>query len=161
MLVFLSRFVARLPLRWAQSVGALAGRLAMALSSGFRRKSSENLALAGLLDPARLRRTAEEVGRAAAETPFVWFAPHDRVEALSEALLGATGLAPRQIEQAKAALGKRMTVLLGTADTNRDDPDLRKTPEADAQGPHRFARGQAFFAQGQQAAAARNVATSK
>jgi KDO2-lipid IV(A) lauroyltransferase len=82
MLVFLSRFVARLPLRWAQSVGALAGRLAMALSSGFRRKSSENLALAGLLDPARLRRTAEEVGRAAAETPFVWFAPHDRVEAL-------------------------------------------------------------------------------
>jgi KDO2-lipid IV(A) lauroyltransferase len=82
MLVFLSRFVARLPLRWAQSVGALAGRIAMALSPGFRRKSSDNLAMAGLLEPARLRRTAEEVGRAAAETPFVWFAPHDRVEAL-------------------------------------------------------------------------------
>jgi KDO2-lipid IV(A) lauroyltransferase len=82
MLVFLSRLVARLPLRWAQAAGALAGRLAMALSSGFRRKTSDNLALAGLLEPARLRRTAEEAGRAAAETPFVWFGRHDRVEAL-------------------------------------------------------------------------------
>ena len=51
-----------------------------------------------------------------------------------------------------AALGKRVTVLLGTADTDRADPDLRKTPEADAQGLHRFARGQAFFAAAQRAA---------
>lgn len=56
-----------------------------------------------------------------------------------------------------AALGKRITVLLGTADTDRSDPDLRKTPEADAQGLYRFARGQAFFAQGQVAAAKRKV----
>jgi poly(3-hydroxybutyrate) depolymerase len=51
------------------------------------------------------------------------------------------------------ALGKPLTVLLGTADTDRGDPDLRKTPEANAQGPHRYARGQTFFAAGQQAAA--------
>ncbi|HYF57792.1 MAG TPA: lysophospholipid acyltransferase family protein [Burkholderiaceae bacterium] len=82
MLVRLSRLAARLPLAWSQALGALAGRAALALSPSFRRKSSENLALAGLLDEPMLRRTAAEVGRAAAETPFVWFGEHERVEAL-------------------------------------------------------------------------------
>ncbi len=63
--------------------------------------------------------------------------------------IGAAGLA--------AALGKPLTVLLGTADTDRQDPDLRKTPEADAQGFHRFERGQAFHARGQDAAMAAGV----
>jgi KDO2-lipid IV(A) lauroyltransferase len=81
MLVWLSRLVARLPLGFSQGVGALLGRLALVLSSGFRRKSADNLAIAGLLDDARLRRTAEHVGRAAGETPFVWFGDHARVEA--------------------------------------------------------------------------------
>lgn len=82
MLVRLSRLAARLPLAWSQALGALAGRAALALSPSFRRKSSDNLALAGLLDEPMLRRTAAEVGRAAAETPFVWFGEHERVEAL-------------------------------------------------------------------------------
>lgn len=82
MLVWFSRLVARLPLRWTQALGALAGRLVLALSSGYRRKSSEHLAIAGLLDDDRLRRSAEQMGRAAGETPFVWFAEHERVEAL-------------------------------------------------------------------------------
>lgn len=56
-----------------------------------------------------------------------------------------------------AALGKRMIVLLGTADTDRNHPNLRRTPEANAQGPHRFARGQQFFSQGKQAAAAKDA----
>jgi KDO2-lipid IV(A) lauroyltransferase len=81
MLVLLSRLVARLPLRWSQAAGAALGRVALALSAAFRRKSSDNLAQAGLLDGERLRRTAEHVGRAAGETPFVWFGAHDRVEA--------------------------------------------------------------------------------
>jgi poly(3-hydroxybutyrate) depolymerase len=69
------------------------------------------------------------------------------------------GLAGAPVDEAAltAALGQRLTVLLGTADTDRNDPDLRKTPEADAQGPHRFARGQRFFAEGRQAAAARGA----
>lgn len=64
------------------------------------------------------------------------------------------GLAASPVDQAglKLALGKPLTVLLGTADTDRNDEDLRKTPEADAQGPHRFARGQAFYARGKAAA---------
>ncbi|WP_066532755.1 alpha/beta hydrolase [Erythrobacter sp. CCH5-A1] len=68
--------------------------------------------------------------------------------------LGAT---PIGAEGLAAALGKPLMVLLGTADTDRADPDLRKTPEADAQGPHRYARGQAFFARGEAAAAAAGV----
>ncbi|CAJ1336476.1 unnamed protein product [Effrenium voratum] len=35
-------------------------------------------------------------------------------------------------------------LLLGTSDTNTEDPDLRKTPEANQQGPHRLARGLMF-----------------
>lgn len=54
----------------------------------------------------------------------------------------------------RAALGKPMMVMLGTADTDLNDPNLRKTPEANAQGLHRFARGQEFFAQGQSRAEA-------
>jgi hypothetical protein len=64
------------------------------------------------------------------------------------------GKTPVSQQDLGAALGKPLTVLLGTADTDRADPDLRKTPEADAQGPHRYARGQAFYARGQAAAAA-------
>jgi poly(3-hydroxybutyrate) depolymerase len=101
---------------------------------------------------------------------FVLFMPEARVERAIAANAGwytmpdpgiafPYGLddAPVDARGLNAALGKRMTVLLGTADTDRSDPDLRKTAEADAQGPHRFARGQAFFAQGQAAAAKRKV----
>jgi poly(3-hydroxybutyrate) depolymerase len=83
-----------------------------------------------------------------------WYTMPDRAVAfpygLGETPIGADGLS--------AALGKPLTVLLGTADTDRADTDLRKTPEADAQGQHRFARGQSFFARGQKAAEAAGVA---
>ena len=38
-----------------------------------------------------------------------------------------------------------LVVLLGDADTVRKDEDLRKTPEAELQGAHRFARGHTFY----------------
>lgn len=82
-----------------------------------------------------------------------WYTMPDRSIAFPYGL-GAT---PVEEVALAAALGKPLTVLLGTADTDRADPDLRKTPEADAQGPHRYARGQAFFAQGEAAAAARGL----
>jgi hypothetical protein len=50
------------------------------------------------------------------------------------------------------ALQQPLTVLLGEEDTDPDHPSLRRTPEALAQGPHRFARGEAYFAAGQAAA---------
>ena len=40
---------------------------------------------------------------------------------------------------------KQLFLLLGTADTIRDDEDFYKTAQADAQGLTRFARGQNFF----------------
>jgi poly-gamma-glutamate capsule biosynthesis protein CapA/YwtB (metallophosphatase superfamily)/poly(3-hydroxybutyrate) depolymerase len=57
----------------------------------------------------------------------------------------------------KTMLQRPLVVLLGTEDTDPNHPELRRTPEAMAQGPHRFARGQFFFAAGQKKAAALKV----
>jgi poly(3-hydroxybutyrate) depolymerase len=98
---------------------------------------------------------------------YVMFTPEARVHRAIAANAGwytmpdlATGFpyglseAPVDEVALTAALGKQVTVMLGTADTDPNDPNLRKTPEANAQGPHRFARGQQFFARGRQAATA-------
>jgi len=44
-----------------------------------------------------------------------------------------------------SALKVDMTVHLGESDNDPNDPSLRKTPEAMAQGAHRYARGQYFY----------------
>ncbi len=50
-------------------------------------------------------------------------------------------------EQAlKDALAKDVVILLGDADTDTQHESLRRTEEAMAQGPHRFARGLSYFA---------------
>ena len=54
----------------------------------------------------------------------------------------------------KQALGKPLIILLGTADTDVAHPNLRRTPEANAQGPHRYARGRSFHHAGQAARSA-------
>ncbi|ALO46378.1 hypothetical protein [Pseudohongiella spirulinae] len=54
-------------------------------------------------------------------------------------------------------LGRHVTVLLGEEDTDPAHPSLRVTPEANAQGAHRFARGQAFYQQAMSLAARMNV----
>lgn len=43
-------------------------------------------------------------------------------------------------------LSAPLTVLIGDADTDPNHSSLRRSPEANAQGAHRFARGQAFYA---------------
>jgi dienelactone hydrolase len=48
-------------------------------------------------------------------------------------------------EQLKAALQLPVTILLGDRDIDSGDPNLRHTPEADAQGLTRLARGFSFF----------------
>jgi poly(3-hydroxybutyrate) depolymerase len=101
---------------------------------------------------------------------FVLFMPEARIDKAVAANAGwytmpdrsvgfPYGLAETPVDDAAlgAALGKPLTVLIGTADTDRDDPDLRKTPEAHAQGLTRFSRGQTFFARGK--AAAREIGT--
>lgn len=57
------------------------------------------------------------------------------------------GLGGSVVEDADVAtaFGKDVVVLLGDLDSNAEHPSLRRTPEAMLQGPHRFARGQAFY----------------
>ena len=56
--------------------------------------------------------------------------------------LSESGIMPDVL---KSYFGRDLVVLLGDADVIREDEDLRKTPEAELQGPHRFARGHTFF----------------
>ena len=44
-----------------------------------------------------------------------------------------------------AVFGRDFVLMLGDEDTNRDDPNLRKTPQADAQGLTRLERGKNYF----------------
>ena len=55
------------------------------------------------------------------------------------------------------ALSLPVVVLLGTADVDPKAKALRHTPEAEAQGAYRFARGHYFFAHAEAAAHALNV----
>ena len=57
----------------------------------------------------------------------------------------------------KAMLQRPLVVLLGTADTDPNHANLRRTPEAIEQGPYRFARGQNFYATGERQAKALGV----
>lgn len=56
--------------------------------------------------------------------------------------LGDSGVDPGVLE---AYFGRDLVVLLGDADVVREDEDLRKSPEAELQGAHRYARGQTFY----------------
>jgi poly(3-hydroxybutyrate) depolymerase len=60
-------------------------------------------------------------------------------------------------EQLRHALQAPLTILLGAENTSPDQPGLRRTPAALAQGPHRVARGRAFFAVARAAAADRDI----
>jgi len=71
------------------------------------------------------------------------------------------GLAGSGVDDAalRRALQRPLTILLGTADNDPQHESLRRTPEAQAQGPHRLARGESFLAAGRRAAAERGVAS--
>lgn len=56
--------------------------------------------------------------------------------------LDGSGVAP---DVMAGYFARDVVVLLGDADTDRADDNLRKTPEAELQGKHRFDRGQTFF----------------
>lgn len=57
----------------------------------------------------------------------------------------------------RAGFATEMTILLGQSDNDPDSPDLRKTPEAMDQGPHRLARGRHFIAAAAALAAERGL----
>ncbi len=64
---------------------------------------------------------------------------------------GVAGL-PDGLWQPGRALAAPMLMMQGTADNDPNHPSLPRQPEAMAQGPHRLARGMAFFAAAQDAA---------
>lgn len=59
--------------------------------------------------------------------------------------LKGSGLSKEALNE---ALSSKLLVLLGTADTNPNHRTLRVTPEANAQGAHRYARGHSFVLAG-------------
>lgn len=61
------------------------------------------------------------------------------------------------VEVLKTAFGRDVVVLLGNLDNDPAHPSLRRTPEAMMQGPHRYARGQAYFESAGKAAQALGV----
>jgi poly(3-hydroxybutyrate) depolymerase len=64
---------------------------------------------------------------------------------------GAGGLPPGAFDAA-TAFRRPLALLLGTADNDPKHPSLPDQPEAQAQGPHRLARGQNFYAFSRRAA---------
>ncbi|MBX7495111.1 hypothetical protein K3172_04475 [Qipengyuania sp. 6B39] len=68
--------------------------------------------------------------------------------------LGAT---PVTRDDLAAALRKRLIILLGTEDTDPNDPTLPTSSVAMEQGPNRLERGRYFFARAQEAAADQSV----
>jgi len=97
---------------------------------------------------------------------FLYFVPEARVTKAVAANAGwwtlpdltvdyPYGLRGSVLDEAglRKMLGRPLVVLLGTADTDPNHVNLRRTENAMAQGPHRFARGQFFFAAGQASAA--------
>ncbi|HEY3897135.1 MAG TPA: hypothetical protein VGM54_00880 [Chthoniobacter sp.] len=89
---------------------------------------------------------------------FLYFEPEARVASAVSANAGwwtlpdpaiafPYGLRGSGVDDAalKKMLQRPLTVLLGTADTDPEDENLRKTPQAEAQGPNRFVRGHTFF----------------
>lgn len=82
-----------------------------------------------------------------------WYTRPDLTIAYPYGLAGS----PVGEEELKRALDKPLTILLGTADTDTADPNLRTSRQANAQGPHRFARGLSFHAAGKATAARLDV----
>ncbi len=71
--------------------------------------------------------------------------------------LGGVALPAGQLDRAFA---RRLVLLLGELDNEQETRGhLRETPEADAQGPHRLARGQHFHAVAERERARRGVAS--
>lgn len=102
--------LARLPLWLLHGAGAVGGWLAYALSSGFRRKTRDNLRTAGL-DPSSLAwQSAAAAGRAALETCFIWFRPIETL--ISKSRYDGYAALAREVEARRAAGNTTGTILL-------------------------------------------------
>jgi KDO2-lipid IV(A) lauroyltransferase len=86
---FLFGLAARLPLRLLHGMGAMLGWAIYGISPAYRRHLSDNLAQAGISDPAIKREAIAAAGKMLAELPALWFRPHGEVAALVREVSGA------------------------------------------------------------------------
>ena len=87
-LSFLLRAAAKLPLRSLHAVGTVLGWAMYGMSPTYRRHLRENLALAGLADPAIRRAAIGAAGQLVAELPVLWLRPREEVLALVKQIEG-------------------------------------------------------------------------
>lgn len=99
MLLAVSRFVARAPLRVLHAIGAALGWLIYLASPGYRRKLKANLAVAGLEREHRglLRAAVGDAGKGIAELPAIWLRP---VQEVCNLVVTITGM--EHVETARA-----------------------------------------------------------
>ncbi|WP_269900567.1 lysophospholipid acyltransferase family protein [Paenalcaligenes faecalis] len=72
MFLFFLKMLAKLPLRWLHSIGALIGTVVYLLPGRYRSRLQKNTAQAGYTDPAFARHAAAQTGAMILETPKVW-----------------------------------------------------------------------------------------
>jgi KDO2-lipid IV(A) lauroyltransferase len=84
MLNLVLRLVAALPLRAVHAIGGFLGRVVYWLSPTYRRRTNENLALAGYDDAALRREAIAGAGRQGLETPWIWKRPRADLAPLIE-----------------------------------------------------------------------------
>ena len=82
MLILFFRCWGYLPLRWAQALGAMGGRLMYICSAGYRRRFDSFIRQAGFDQPLLRRRALEEAGKTLAELPWLWTRPMRETSAL-------------------------------------------------------------------------------
>jgi KDO2-lipid IV(A) lauroyltransferase len=80
---------AHLPLPLLHAVGAVLGWTIYSLSPGYRKHLKNNLAQAGIIDPAVRRDAIAQAGKMLAELPALWFRSHEHVAKLVRAVHGA------------------------------------------------------------------------
>jgi KDO2-lipid IV(A) lauroyltransferase len=95
---FLMGLAARFPLWFAHAVGGFLGWAVYGLSPTYRRHLRENLATAGLDDPAVRHAAIAGAGRMVAEMPKVWLRPRAEVAALVRRIEGR-----EYVDEARAA----------------------------------------------------------
>ncbi len=95
---FLMSLAARLPLPLLHAIGAALGWAVYGLSPTYRRHLRENLAAAGLDDPATRRAAIAGAGRMLAELPAIWLRPRAEVAALVRRIDGR-----ELVDEARAA----------------------------------------------------------
>ncbi len=100
MLLLLFRALSKLPLPVLHATGALLGRMAYALSPGYRRRLKENIARAGHIE--HLDAAIREAGKSIMELPFLWCAPPEQV--LAKVTMENWEVARESIDSGRGAL---------------------------------------------------------